>query len=232
MKIFGERLGISGDARKPRSGWTGAGKLALLGLVAIVLVMLPARASAVQLDNPFELDGNVAVNHIGSGLPDDWTRIFDPGTYGANSAFSSTFIGADKEAPGNDTTSFTGSNKDTDSIASWTWGVGNQQAKDEITDAYGAAYIVPSGPDTGHTVVYFGADRYAVNGDSNVGFWFNQDPAFGLNPNGHFNGTHMNGDLLVLSNFVNGGGTPVITVYQYENGNLNILSSGVPCTAD
>ena len=26
----------------------------------------------------------------------------------------------------------------------------------------------------GHTLVYFGADRYATNGDSNIGFWFTQ----------------------------------------------------------
>jgi len=46
-------------------------QLALLGLIAIGLVLLPARAGAVQLNGVFELDGNAVVNHNSPGLPDD-----------------------------------------------------------------------------------------------------------------------------------------------------------------
>src|ERR1700720_3676044 len=91
----------------------------------------------------------------------------------------------------------------------------------------GAAYVNPG---DGHTIVYFGADRYAVNGDSNIGFWFTQTP-IGLNSNGTFSGTHQNGDMFVLSAFGNGGSSPTITVFEWQNGNLNLLSSCSPCVS-
>ena len=75
-------------------------------------------------------------------------------------------------------------------------------------------------PRNGHTILYFGADRASVNGDSNIGFWFNQDPAFGFNgckPSPNFSGVHENGDLFIVSAFTNGGTQPTIDVYQWQN---------------
>ena len=62
--------GGDGTAKR-RSHRRGAVQLALLGLIAIGLVLLPARAGAVQLNGVFELDGNAVVNHNSPGLPDD-----------------------------------------------------------------------------------------------------------------------------------------------------------------
>jgi hypothetical protein len=78
--------------------------------------------------------------------------------------------------------------------------------KDEIVDAFVARY---------GDVVYFGADRFANNGDAQMGFWFFRQ-AIGTNPDGTFSGVHEDGDILVLSNFTNGGGTVAVRVYQWN----------------
>ena len=208
--------------------------LALMGIAVAVLVIFVPGSRAVQLGGLFELDGNALVDH-GSGLPDDWSRVYDPATYGAGGYASKAFVGAGQEAPANDTTYWHGGgSKDVNDISQWGWS-STDVAPDtnEITDAYAAAYVVPQGQqDAGHTVLYFGADRYAVNGNSNIGFWFLQDPSFGVNGNGTFSGAHQNGDLFVSSAFTNGGGTPTINIYEWSNGSLVLLSSGTPCASD
>jgi uncharacterized repeat protein (TIGR01451 family) len=205
-------------------------RLYLLGLFALLLVLLPASASAVQLNFPFELDGNAVVSHAGSGLPDDWSRIYDPGTFGANGAIGSSFI----NGPRGD--AFVQGSKDDNDLNTWSW---RQQAvpdNDQITDAFGAGYVVPSGPDAGNRTVYFGMDRYATNGDANAGFWFLQAAdGFSLNSDGSVSGHHTNGDLFVVSSFTNGGTTSTITVYKWDSSaadNLDLISTGTPCTAD
>src|SRR5947207_687776 len=82
-----------------------------------------------------------------------------------------------------------------------------------------AAYSVGGGEgSTPHTWIYFGADRFANNGDSNIGFWFFQNaislggpptathatPFTGVPcPSGATNclpgELHRNGDLLIVS---------------------------------
>ena len=182
----------------------------------------------------FELDGNALVDHAGAGIPDDWSRIFDPGTYGASSAFATDFTGGAHEAGSLDTSYFSGSNKDIDPLSSWQWSpTGNNQDKDDLTDTFGAAYTDPVSQ---HTIAYFGGDRFAQKGDAQIGFWFLQNPVC-LNPNGTFQCdgadpvAHSNGDILVVSNFTNGGGTPTIAVYAWQNGALNLapVSTGTEC---
>jgi len=209
-------------------------QLALLGLIAIGLVLLPARAGAVQLNGVFELDGNAVVNHNSPGLPDDWSRVYD----GTSSAFASTFIGASVEAQANDTSYYTGGgSKNDNDISQWSWANHASPDKNEINDAFAAAYVVPQGnPEAGHIVLYFGMDRYSTDGDSNLGFWFLQDPAVSLNSDGSFSGKHVNGDLFVGSDFTNGGSSSTIAVYRWDSnaqgGPLVPLTTGAPCTAD
>ncbi|HET8661891.1 MAG TPA: hypothetical protein VFM55_23220 [Micromonosporaceae bacterium] len=67
---------------------------------------------------------------------------------------------------------------------------------------------------------FFGSDRYDNSGDAQQGFWFFQNE-IGLGTNNigggfGFTGVHRAGDLLVISNFSNGGTTSTITVYSWD----------------
>jgi hypothetical protein len=76
--------------------------------------------------------------------------------------------------------------------------------------------------------LYFGSDRFDNSGDAQQGFWFFQNK-IGLGTNAVGGGTgftssgtganqwHRNGDLLVISDFSNGGTTATITVYKWDN---------------
>jgi hypothetical protein len=98
--------------------------------------------------------------------------------------------------------------------------------KDNITNAYAAAYTV-----NGELLIYFGADRFANDGDAQLGFWFFQENV-SLNPNGSFSGTHLVGDILVLANFSQGGSVSTIQVLEWvgtggnqQGGTLQLLFS-------
>jgi hypothetical protein len=69
-------------------------------------------------------------------------------------------------------------------------------------------------------VLYFGSDRLDNSGDAQQGFWFFQNSiALGNNSVGGgsgFTGVHKAGDLLVISDFSNGGTTSTITVYKWD----------------
>jgi hypothetical protein len=70
-----------------------------------------------------------------------------------------------------------------------------------------ARYSTPAG----QQVLYFGSDRLDNSGDAQQGFWFFQN-SIGLQgaPLGGgtgFTGVHKAGDLLVISDFSNGGTT-------------------------
>ena len=68
----------------------------------------------------------------------------------------------------------------------------------------------------GELVVYFGMDRYAQNGDSQVGFWFMQDTVYpNAAPDHTWTGVHEIGDILVLSAFTKGGTIPNIEAYMW-----------------
>ena len=70
-------------------------------------------------------------------------------------------------------------------------------------------------------MIFFGSDRYDNSGDAQQGFWFFQNPVkLGTNSVGGgtgFTGVHKNGDVLVISDFSNGGTTSTITVYKWDS---------------
>ena len=79
-------------------------------------------------------------------------------------------------------------------------------------------------------------DRFATNGDSQVGFWFvnakTEKDGFG-NVIG-LNGPHHASDVLVLSDFVKGGKVPDIRAYRWvgsggSDGPLDLLGSSADC---
>ena len=211
-----------GDQKSPARAKSSVVKFAIVGVAAIVLVLLPASAGAVHDLGLFQLDGNTAVVNPPPG--DDWDGVYNH----TSSAFGTKFIGADTEAPAVDTTFFTGGgSKDVNDIPQWQWSPNDVSPdKNQILDVYGAAYE----GDSGHTIVYFGMDRYDTNGDSNVGFWFLQDQSFGLAADGSFTGVHKDGDIFILSAFGNGGSVPTIQMYKWQGGGLVSVGSGVGCT--
>jgi len=191
----------------------------LLGGMAAVIVMIlsvlgPAPAYAVHDINIFELDGNVADSP--AGTPDDWSSVNDSGglpscaTSAPPCLIAKTGVLADP-APASIFTG--GGSKDDLDIPKWKWKNGSVPDKDDITNAYAAAYNVG-----GDLVVYFGADRFDNSGDANMGFWFFQQNVTLKALTGQsagFDGIHTVGDLLILATFTGGGTTVSIEVLKW-----------------
>src|SRR5438874_4071145 len=154
-----------------------------------------------------------------------------------------------------------GGSKDPQNISSWAWkNGGGLPDKDNLLHSFAARYSLDPDPTTGDgnntacpadlptppggiaskcEVLFFGSDRYDNSGDAQQGFWFFQNKiTLGTNAVGGgtgFSGVHKNGDLLVISDFSNGGTTSTIAVYQWDNtvsGNLRLLdnSSTAQCS--
>src|SRR3954454_4527081 len=192
-------------------------------LLQYVAIAAPSPVLAVHDDGLFELDGNVE----GQPAPgDDWNPVFN----NASSAGETLFV--TDPINGNGDKYFTGGNtKDIADFPSWLWTTISQpQDKNDIEDGYAAAYKQAV---TGNVIAYFGLDRYASNGAAQVGFWFLQDTTVGLTTgpggtSGGFSGHHVNGDVLVQINFENGGASPVMVIYEWQNG-LQQVSTGGSC---
>jgi hypothetical protein len=186
--------------------------LAVLALVASGLLAMTGVGSATTaLAGQFELDGN-AVDNSGVSAPDDWGTLLTALPSGVD------FTGVVPDVPLTDTTYFTGGgSKDPLDVPGWKYNANSAPAKDEITDAYGAAYLNSAG----QKVIYFGADRIDNSGDSQIGFWFFQNEVKAI-AGGKFSGvhqkpdaTHPHGDVLVLSDFTNGGRIGTVNVYEW-----------------
>src|SRR5919106_59369 len=198
--------------------------VASVGLLAASLALPAAAVHDVGL---FELDGNILDDTTVEG--DDWSNIFA----NTDSAFASTGIISDP-APQSIFTG--GGSKDDLDIPQWKHKNGNVPDKDNITNAYAAAYSLG-----GETYVYFGMDRFDTSGSANVGFWFFQDDVAPA-ADGTFSGEHEVGDLLVLSEFDQGGGGVTIKVFEWVGtggdeggGTLQTLiggETGIPADCD
>lgn len=186
--------------------------LAVLALVASgLLAMSGVGSAATALAGQFELDGNAVDNSV-AGTPDDWGGLLSAVPAGVD------FTGIVPDVPATDASYFTGGgSKDPLDVPGWKYNANGAPAKDEITDAYGAAYLNSSG----QKVIYFGADRIDNSGDSQIGFWFFQNEVKAI-AGGKFSGvhqapdsTHPHGDVLVLSDFTNGGRVGTVNVYEW-----------------
>jgi uncharacterized repeat protein (TIGR01451 family) len=194
-------------------------------LLALGFLFVPG-ALAVHSTGLFELDGN-AVDEAAAGQ--DWDTALASSPSGNHVAS----VGITDALNGNDDI-FTGGSSDTNDINTWSWTTSTAPDKADLEHAYASAYF---GAD-GHLYVYFGADRYAVNGDTNVGFWFLKG-SLSQNADGTFSGSHQVGDIFVVSAFTNGGSKPEIIVYQWNGSGLTQLASapagsspGLSCTSD
>lgn len=185
--------------------------------LAMAVVIGTVLAQVDQL-NLFELDGNATHGDqiYPYGPTDDWQNLANTSVQSPNSNLQK-FTGI-VVYPG--TTLTTGGSKDTKDLGSWRWNTGSTPPKDQLTNAYAAAYTAPSHDGVvqkGDSIVYFGADRYANNGSAQIGFWFFQNRVT-RNSDGTFTGVHADGDLLVLANFTTGGTVANIAVYEWQNG--------------
>ncbi len=158
------------------------------------------------------------------GTNDDWANVWAGTTH---SALAISTIGPGTTPPevfnsGSDNTFFAGGSKDTNGISSgpWEWNLTTTPDKDDIEHAFAAAYVGTQGASTGHTLIYFGMDRYSNSGDQSGGFWFFQDASVALSNTSKgggflFSGHHTNNDLLIVSDFSTGGAISSIVAYKW-----------------
>jgi hypothetical protein len=226
---------------------------ALIVLLATgVLIAFAATAGAtpyaggVQDTGKFQLEGNTLPTSC--TLPTDWAALYTVG--GATPCGSDGFSFVPDGIGGTSGTDKTywqgGGSKDAYDPATgpWMWGPGDVSPdKNDLVNAFAAAYHVTDGVDTSR-FLFFGADRFATNGDAQMGFWFLQSavclagPVSGVNANGTAGCPpstpnqaanagkfvdpttgvpihHANGDVLALVNFNNGGELGLAGVFEW-----------------
>jgi len=175
----------------------------LLFVLSLLLQYAVTPVAAVHDEGIFELDGNAVDQAAVDG--DDWQN-------GTPGAADTLFIPGSVEKDGVDATYFKGGgSKDHHDLSDWDWsGTDVAPDKDELLDVFASVYEAQAG-----TIVYFGADKFDDSGDAQIGYWFFQDK-ISLDSDGTFNGLHTNGDVLVLSDFTNGGNVDRICVYEWN----------------
>jgi len=157
-----------------------------------------------QLFTHFELDRNT-VDAAGGG--EDWNTIYAAETSGGPTVASAFAFIPDNAGGTNDATIFTGgASKDDLDIPGWRHTAGSSPDKDELLNGYAARY---------GDFMYFGADRYAGNGSAQMGIWFFQND-IGPVAGGTFSGLHKDGDVLILSDFTQGGAATTIRVFRWN----------------
>jgi len=181
-------------------------------------------ALAVAPTSVFELDGNVADDP--SNTIADWNTLNGdctvPGGGSGSAGGSNTRTCIGSENPPKIFTQ--GGSKDPLDISQWHWKPADTVPdKDTITHAYAASYTATP---SGDKVVVVGGDRFAVNGDANIGAWFFQQN-ISLNSNGTFSGVHVDHDVFLVSAFVGGGGTAVLTAYEWDSTCLKAVKSPI-----
>ena len=194
--------------------------LTLLFLLSLLLQYAtfsgPAIVLAAHNEGIFELDGN-ALDNTDATFPND--ADWQNGPEGASDSF---FVGAASEAEANDSTYLqTGNSKDENDVSSWVISTTGAPDKNELLDAYSAVY-----QQSGNTWVYFGADRFDNDGTAQIGFWFFQDKLAIVN--GAFTGGHQDGDVLIISEYTNGGVVSTICAYTWDSsgGGANVADPG------
>ena len=234
------------------SGATGVRRvrrsLALPLIAAMVLTLLmPYAAQAVHDTGIFQLDGDAQTSTNTAGTPaalDDWDKVCNQVTGGGLAGCGTTAVTSGATAvswtaePNPNSSIFTGGgSKDPIDINQWAWkdGAGGLPDKDNLEHGFAARYSAPpstncpSGGNPTCELIYFGSDRFDNSGDAQQGFWFFQNRiTLGSNKVGGasgFNGIHMNGDVLVISDFSIGGTISTITVYTWDS---SCLAAGKP----
>jgi hypothetical protein len=199
---------------------------------------------AVNQTGAFELDGNAVSANAPApvGPTDDWDRVCHEVTDGAVCASATDTNGATavswlaESDPSASIFTGGGSKDPQDPQDSWLWkDDGGLPDKDNLLHGFAARYSLapsatncPTDPDGSGPlpafptceVIYFGSDRYANDGDAVQGFWFFQSKiektATASGGGFKFSGHHVNGDLLIISDFSNGGNVSTIVVHKWD----------------
>jgi hypothetical protein len=228
-------LGPTGSKRRRRFQW-----MPILAIAALAL-FFAVGAQAVHDTGAFELDGNATNNPAVVG--DDWDNVCHQ-VLTTDCSTTDNTAGAKQVSwvaePDRSTSIFTGGgSKDPQDISNWAWkDAGGLPDKDNLQHSFAARYSLapsatcPAGTATTCELLYFGSDRFDNSGDAQQGFWFFQNKiTLGSTPSGggtSFSGVHKDGDLLIISDFSNGGTTSTISVYKWDStvsGNLTLLQT-------
>jgi hypothetical protein len=205
----------------------------LFGLAAIGTIILAVTSSpggGVDDTRVFELEANAAddASITFNGTPVDtpgvdWANV----NVGGGGSLAHTFDTDKIDA--SDEIFQTGGAKDVQDVTQWKTTIGAPPSKDNIENAYAAAYTLPAtlpsgnpNPNAGHLAIYFGADRVDNNGDSQMGFWFFQNNVSFDPSTGKFSGSHALHDLLIVAHFTIGGAVPEIEVFEWVGGKAGI----------
>jgi hypothetical protein len=220
----------------------------------LALIVVPA-VLAVHDYGVFQLDGNAQSsvdwpNPPGPTASDDWDKVchqVSPTDCPTGSNTTGATAVSWTAEPDRSASIFTGGgSKDPQDISNWAWkDAGGLPDKDNLLHAFAARYTV-TGPVgdclSSCDALYFGSDRNDNSGDAQQGFWFLQnpcnlngaksgggtgfactDPTPGTDPTDDF---HRVGDLLVLSDFSNGGAISTINIYKWNGSGLTFLAGG------
>src|SRR5215211_8509565 len=215
---------ILGDKRSPRRRWT-----LLLPLIAMcTLAMLYVGGAQAIHDNPdklIQMDRDAYTSTNPTLGAEDWDMVCPSATpagiggcLGGTTADASSF----KIDPPEATIFVGGGSKDTLDVTGWQWKNGSVPDKDNLLDAYAARY----GDD-----LFFGADRFDGNGTATLGVWFFQGDVgpTGTATGGGFSGTHLNNDILVLTDFQASGANATVRVFRWEVPFVTPGCSSNPC---
>jgi hypothetical protein len=184
----------------------------------------PSGTEAVTNNPSLVNHGSVTTNPFDAA---SFVRDFGSGTSCGFNSLSTTFCTKDP------TTYATGS-KDTLGVGNGGWQCNkdnNVNSKIDIMNAYSASYFT-GGNGTGDHIIYFGMEKNKNNGTNDVGVWLLQGSASCTSPTtgaANFNGAHQNKDVLVVSEFSNGGGVSAILAFQWAAAASGPLSGDGGC---
>jgi hypothetical protein len=213
---------------RPRASWKIAALGTALGVGITGALLLTSALAVHNSPFPFELDGNVTDP---AGGNDDWQGVFElsgitPPATGTPVATGAEVFLHDVPAAGGKETQYD-AGKDSLNLNGWTRKDVTKVTpdKDNIQDAFAKQYMVDHDSNAAtpaHRVIYFGADRLANNGDAALGFWFFQQRVqltgtngFSPNHTAYNASTGQRGDILVQVDFVSGGSSSEIQIFEW-----------------